>query len=759
VNILRNSRRASDWKKTLAATAGLLALTIIFFWKLCLTSEYVWFDHPDMCFIEIPRLQFQAREFHLGRFPLWDPNQWLGQPLIGQAQPGPLYPFNLLFFLMPLQDGLIDFRLLNWYFVLTRFVAALCMYALCRDLRISRGVSVVAAAGFGFGGFVGSVAWLDVVNGAVWTPAVCLFLLRAMRGIRPLASAAYCGAFLGLTWFSGHHEIPMLVGLSAGVAWIYAIFRMGRAAVAPAAVTFAIAGLVGAAQIWPTLEYGLLSMRWIGLHDPVGWNARIPYIIPSTYSLAPGDLLGLVLPLGRSQADSTAFLGLTVVTMAAFAIMTRWRIPPVRWFLALSVLAVLYSLGAATPLHGVLYTLVPGLGKARIPVRAIHLLNMGVVMLAAYGMDRLLDRSRHPALRGIVLVLYGSGIILIGVFALFRADANHGFVLTGTVALALAMVLSARRLSRTGVLVALLVLMFVELNGIMTRTFASRFDKNANKFVASLRDFRDVAEFLHHEPAPRRVAVNESDIPTNFGDWYGIDMVEGYSAGVTSNLLRLERHLPRMQDLLGVTHYIAREPNRPGQIDAFEGEKGVKVFRNPTAFPRVWSVHSVESVPSDAHLRIRLQDPEYDPRRTALMLGSTPVLESCDGDSMAVLARAPNRVRVRADMKCRGLVVASETFYPGWQATIDGRESPIIEAYGALRGLVVPEGKHEIVFTYRPLSVFGGAALTFAGLILTALIGFGSARARSADSRNPSRYRTGTDEPSRPLDPGNVTLR
>ena len=95
----------SPGKIRIAAPIALAVIVGFFYWKLTLTNEFVWFDHPDMCYIEIPRLQFQAREFHHGHFPLWDPSIWAGQSLIGQTQPGPLFPLQMLFLLLPLDGG------------------------------------------------------------------------------------------------------------------------------------------------------------------------------------------------------------------------------------------------------------------------------------------------------------------------------------------------------------------------------------------------------------------------------------------------------------------------------------------------------------------------------------------------------------------------------------------------------------------------------------------------------------------------------
>ena len=57
-----------------------------------------------MANLMMPWMQFEASEWHAGRFPMWDPNSWTGQPLFGQGQPGAAYPLNWLMFWMPLNS-------------------------------------------------------------------------------------------------------------------------------------------------------------------------------------------------------------------------------------------------------------------------------------------------------------------------------------------------------------------------------------------------------------------------------------------------------------------------------------------------------------------------------------------------------------------------------------------------------------------------------------------------------------------------------
>src|ERR1700754_2904653 len=113
----------------------LFLITSCFYWKLTSTDhQYTWLDSPDLAYQVLPWWNYQAREWHAGRFPTWEPNQWAGQPLIGQLQPGAAYPLNWPLFLTPLRDGQLRVSFLNWYFVFYHWLAALNCYLFCRYL-------------------------------------------------------------------------------------------------------------------------------------------------------------------------------------------------------------------------------------------------------------------------------------------------------------------------------------------------------------------------------------------------------------------------------------------------------------------------------------------------------------------------------------------------------------------------------------------------------------------------------------------------
>ena len=82
----------------------------------------------------------------------------------------------------------------------------------------------------------------------------------------------------------------------------------------------------------------------------------------------------------------------------------------------------------------------------------------------------------------------------------------------------------------------------------------------------------------------------------------------------------------------------------------------------------------------------------------------------------------PQRILIRADLQCAGMVLISENYFPGWTATVDGKPAKIYEAYGAVRGVAVGPGSHRIEMAYRPMSVYLGALMTVSGLLIAAAL-------------------------------------
>ena len=75
---------------------------------------------------------------------------------------------------------------------------------------------------------------------------------------------------------------------------------------------------------------------------------------------------------------------------------------------------------------------------------------------------------------------------------------------------------------------------------------------------------------------------------------------------------------------------------------------------------------------------------------------------------------------IKVDSTRDGFLVFNETFDAGWSSTIDGKPVDIIRANIVCQGVLVPAGRHDVRFIYRPQGILLGAgALLIAILLLT----------------------------------------
>ncbi|HEV2122165.1 MAG TPA: YfhO family protein, partial [Chloroflexota bacterium] len=92
---------------------------------------------------------------------------------------------------------------------------------------------------------------------------------------------------------------------------------------------------------------------------------------------------------------------------------------------------------------------------------------------------------------------------------------------------------------------------------------------------------------------------------------------------------------------------------------------------------------------------------------------------------------AGSETRIQAFAPSGGFLVLSDSYYPGWQAYVDGERVPLCRANFLFRAVPLSPGAHEVTFRYAPLSFSIGLTLTClallaSGILLTWGIGTGT---------------------------------
>ena len=148
----------------------------------------------------------------------------------------------------------------------------------------------------------------------------------------------------------------------------------------------------------------------------------------------------------------------------------------------------------------------------------------------------------------------------------------------------------------------------------------------------------------------------------------------------------------------------------------------VKIYENLDALPRAFFVSNWEWQPDVANSVAVLQDPNFDPRQTAVLVGESTENNLIEGGistetAVATLTQfAPEQITIQTETADPALLILTEAFYPGWQATIDGNPTAIYQADAYFQAVFVPVGEHEIEFVFEPDSFRYGRMLTMIGL-------------------------------------------
>ncbi len=166
------------------------------------------------------------------------------------------------------------------------------------------------------------------------------------------------------------------------------------------------------------------------------------------------------------------------------------------------------------------------------------------------------------------------------------------------------------------------------------------------------------------------------------------------------------------------------------------------ILRNTRALPRAWLVAEAEAVDGEEALRrIRGESASaFEPRRTALLEVRPEELPQLPGGAVAPESEAhitrytPNRLQIETSAPTQTVLVLSEIFYPGWEARVDGRPTPILLTDYLLRGMALPAGQHKVEMRYTAPAARNGALISVLTLGLIAGLAVYARRKRAGQA-------------------------
>jgi hypothetical protein len=153
----------------------------------------------------------------------------------------------------------------------------------------------------------------------------------------------------------------------------------------------------------------------------------------------------------------------------------------------------------------------------------------------------------------------------------------------------------------------------------------------------------------------------------------------------------------------------------------------IRILEDTDAFPRAFLVPRARVAPSlGTALSEMVHRPFHPDQEVILADDSTTqtnvVAADRGGQGQATVTQyATDSVRIHTTASADAWLVLSDTYYPGWVASIDGQPTTVLRGDVLFRAVAVPAGDHEIEFRFQPASVRLGLAVSVVSLLLLIL--------------------------------------
>lgn len=533
---------------------------------------------------------------------------------------------------------------------------------------------------------------------------------------------------------------------------------------------------IGAIQYLPVMEY-------------VEWSPRSGgkgYDYATSYSLPFEESVNFFLPQFSGILDKywgrngihfhSEYLGVVAIVMAFMSLGggTANRNRKHGWFwLGAFIVSFLWALGGSTPFYQLIYALVPGTKYFRAPSTILYVVGFSTAVLAAFGVERVLagKASVRYALTWCAIALVVAIIATTGGFTGIalsilgdqRGDAilaNASDVTLGAWRSALFVFLvagiiigvSRKMMTASAAGFALLAVLSVDLWSIERRYWM--FSERAEKLYAP----DSIVSYLQNDKEPGRVIAIPlsnnlaSHDPFILGDalmHLKVRGVLGYHGNELGRYQQLTGKEDGMQSLANPNFWaltnarylytnLADAPFPGSTLVAgpVRNAAGTMTFlyRLPGDQPAGWVVPVIVKA-GDASTLATVLNPLFNVKRAAIFdSASTADAVTLTGSLPEPLSTKvtfsrydPGAIDIKLDgtSPAGSALMVSENYYPGWQATVDGKAVPVSRADFTIMGVPLPAGAKDVSLRFVSAPYEKGKTITLVALVLAVLTAVG----------------------------------
>ena len=686
-----------------AVALASFVFTYLFFFEYIPPVRWVHIPY-DLNGFHYPLADYAFQRLRHGHFPLWDPTIYCGMSFIGNIQAALFYPPTWIMFLFNWGRERLSYQSMEDLLLLHVWLGFFLCYLWLRGKRLAQLACVMGALVFAFSGYLCTqLQHFGLVAAYIWIPLALWGVDQAVerRSWLPLWKVAAASA---LAFLAGYPPTWVVFAVAVGVYSLAGEWRVKAALGSVAALAFSLA--LCAIQILPTWETTALrepELRFgLGIK---GWDILLSYALPNYFNF------GLNMPVDTNPDKDYFYVGVPALLGLIFLIRRRrFRdlAPPVA-ILAVSLIVAgnPYDLVWNAIRHS---TLLPDLVRSWYFLAGVTL---AFALLTAYSLDDFLSRKRSVS-----SWLAPASVALMAVWAvyeLFRwerqslaAGWRSGIYLLVTLAIFLAGIYAFRASQggrRRWMAVALILFVGIDYKAFGT---SKRFDAesgDAQRWSStSLPGMSpDVYRQLRANSDYRIVSdFDAGPLPDDFRH-IGLTTPQGFDPLLTTSLRKL------------VETYGHFRTDRMFEVDP-KNYDAMRLFGAKYVISSEYSKQFPE-LKDNPHYRLLGSTPTFYKVYEYLDAQPPYSWEGSAADAVERKAWEPEDRTFQVRTAAGGKLALHEQFFPGWEATIDGKSAALEPWGGAFQAVAVPAGEHTVEFRYRSRLLALGGGISVAALV------------------------------------------
>ncbi len=692
-----------------------------------------------------PWQSFVADSLKKASFPFWNPYNFSGTPLLANSQSGILYPLKIFYLLVPQP---IAWSILVILQVLLTFIGT---YLLAKRLHISEKGSLLSAIAYGLCLYQTSFLEYNIMGHFLYLFAFSLWCIESYFFTTKTQYGVLLLVISTLSWYAGHLQLAAVMSFALVVYTSMRWFLYRQQTKKKHGVL--LIGLIilsiplSAPQLIPTIELILQSARSIQPPDFLINHLLVqPYQL---FTILIPDLFGNPATRNYLLSDSYPTKALSIGAIPfilALSTFFQTKTHHIRflWLILLPFIVVI----TRNPVSEFFFNLnIPIIGTSS-PSNMIFIVSLFLSLLAGYGFDLVFTLKTKKKI--ILSVLSLSPFLLAYSFPFFGISIS-----TKNLYMSLFITLSAiitvwiphilphsqKLFSFALIFITLSELCyffwkfnpFVPISYMYPKTTVTEWlVKNTNNFdrvwgygsahtEANIQTLQKVSSAEGYDPLYIKSygefisSSKNGQISSEFSNINRSDAIINPGYGETDFSTNIYRQ--KMLSLLGVKYILARLEDPisektfpPKQYPLIADFDGWKVFLNSERYPRAYLVDKFIQYHSPQEFSSIFYQPGFNAQTTILTDEYIP-LESTDlslESSTKIVTYEPNSIIIETQSNKSALLFLSDSYYPGWNAYVDGKTTKIYRVNYAFRGVLVPQGNHVVTYSYNPKSFHYG---------------------------------------------------